>query len=75
LHLNNHKEVFTYLSHEDLETKGVLHKDCAKFKILNYWHDTIYLDYFWLERRTGLIKWMRETARIDELVGKFAPSK
>jgi hypothetical protein len=67
----NHRQVFTYLSCEDLTIKGTIHKDCIKIKILDYWDSTIYLSYVWLKKGTGLIKWMRATGHVDELINCF----
>lgn len=65
------REVLTYLRHEDIIVKDRSYQDCIKIKILTYYDDSIYLEYIWLKKNVGLIKWMRATGRIDELIGFF----
>jgi hypothetical protein len=65
------KQTFTYLLNEDIEIGDIIHKDCIKFKIIDNWPDTMYIQYFWLQKDIGLVKWMRSTGRIDELVNQF----
>jgi hypothetical protein len=66
------KKVITYLFKDNLETKGKVYKDCIKIKIISYWDSgTIYLSYVWLKKDIGMIKWMRETGRIDEFINFF----
>ncbi len=68
----SNKKVITYLFKDNLEIKGKVYKDCIKIKILNYWDSgTIYLSYVWLKKDIGMIKWMRESGRIDELINFF----
>lgn len=61
----------TYLGREDVLIEGVLHEDCAKFKVIHSGSDTAYNSYFWLKKGTGMVRWMRSTGRIDELYMTF----
>jgi len=65
------RQVFTFLKREDLKIGAITHKDCIKFKITEYWPDTIYIGYVWLKKNFGLIKWMRSTGKVDEIVDSF----
>lgn len=65
------REVLTYLRHEDIVVKDRSYQDCIKIKILTYYEESIYLEYIWLKKNVGLIKWMRSTGRVDELIGFF----
>lgn len=71
LDLRTDKKVFTFLKREDLTIGNVKHYDCIKLKIKDYWDHSIYLGYIWLEKNVGLIKWMRDTGRVDEMVNGF----
>lgn len=71
LDLGMNKQVFTFLKREDLRIGDLTHKDCIKLKIKEYWPDTIYIGYVWLKKAFGLVKWMRFTGRVEELVGSF----
>lgn len=71
LDLGMNKQVFTYLKREDLKIGNITHKDCIKLKIKEYWPHTIYIGYVWLKKGFGLVKWMRSTGLIEELVGSF----
>ena len=71
LDLGVNKQVFTFLKKEDLKIGGITHKDCIKLKITEYWPDTIYIGYVWLKKSFGLIKWMRFTGKVDEIVNSF----
>lgn len=65
------RRVITLLRHEELTIGDKVYKDCIKLKILDYYDDTIYLEYVWLCKDLGQVKWMRGTGRVDELVGWF----
>jgi hypothetical protein len=65
------RQVYTYLFKEDVTVNGKLFKDCVKFKMLSYWPETIYISYIWFAKDIGMIKWMRETGRVDELVEQY----
>ena len=71
LDLVTHKQVFTFLTKEDLTIGEVIYKDCIKLKIKEYWPETIYIGYVWLKKDFGLIKWMRFTGLVEEMVGAF----
>ncbi len=71
INLNSHKNILTYLSREDVTIKGTTYYDCIKFKMLECWDDTIYLEYIWLKKDVGMIKWMRSTGRRDEFINLF----
>ena len=65
------RTVITCLAHEDLQIKNILHPDCIKLKILEYWDDTIYLSYVWLQKGVGMVKWMRPSGSVYELIDHF----
>jgi hypothetical protein len=71
LDLDGNNQTLTYLKKEDLQIGTILYKDCIKLKIIDSWPDTLYLEYVWLKKDIGLVKWMRATGRIDELVDRF----
>lgn len=63
--------VITYLSRDDLQIKNTLHKDCIKLKIIDSYRETVYISYVWLKKGVGMIKWMRSSGRIDELLDHY----
>jgi len=65
------RKVYTLLKREDVSVGNKTYKDCLKFKLLTYWPDVIYIEYFWLKQDVGMVKWLRSTGRIDELVKYF----
>ena len=65
------KKIFTYLFQEDIKTDNYFYIDCAKFKIIEQWPDVTYIGYVWLKKDVGMVKWMRSTGRIDELVSPY----
>ena len=62
---------YIYLKKENLTIGNTEYKDCIKLKIYSHYDDTIYNEYIWLKKGVGLVKWMRASGRIDELVNYF----
>jgi len=62
---------FSYLKKEDIKIGTIVHHDCIKLKVIEQWPETNYLGYIWFKKNTGLIKWMRSTSRIDEMIDIF----
>jgi hypothetical protein len=68
---DSHKTVYTYLFKQSVKIGKTAYPECVKIKKIEYWDDTIYLSYIWLEQGIGVVKWMRETGRTDELIEKY----
>lgn len=68
----SHGDPAMTLSYEGFENVGIIsgkYNDCLKLKIVTRWDDgNTYVQYIWLARNIGMIKWKRNTGRIDELV-------
>jgi hypothetical protein len=71
INLESNQQKITFLRKEDLKMGDIVYKDCIKLKIIESWPETLYLEYVWLKKDIGLVKWMRATGRIDELVNQF----
>ncbi len=48
-------------------------ENCAKIKIEEIWPWTKHVGYAWLAENIGLVKWIRTTGRVDELVSFVIP--
>jgi hypothetical protein len=69
--LQSERKVYTLLRREDISVGSTTYKDCLKFKLITHWPETIYIEYFWLKKNVGMVKWLRSTGRVDELVKYF----
>lgn len=65
------RRVITMLRKEEIKAGNKLYNDCIKLKILDYYPGTVYIEYVWLCRNIGQVKWMRGTGRVDEVVNWF----
>ncbi len=66
---NNSKDTIEILPFEDINVPAGNFTDCLKLKITTIWNKgDIDESYVWLAKNIGVIKWIKSTGRIDELV-------
>jgi len=59
---------------EDINVKAGNFENCLKIVIKTKWEDgKTYSETIWLKRGVGMVKWIRTTGRIDELVKYSIP--
>lgn len=66
-----YRKTLTFIKKESIIAGSREYEDCVKIKIITYWPNTIYISYVWLKKDIGMVKWVRDTGRIDELVNTF----
>jgi predicted aspartyl protease len=68
---HNHTEQnkLRFLGFENIIVPAGEFKKCLKFQIKSVWNtNEENIQYFWLSKNTGVVKWIRSTGRIEELV-------
>jgi len=71
----NSKDTIEILSYEDVYVPAGKFTLCLKLKIITYWNNgDVEESYVWLAKNIGLVKWIKSTGRIDELV-KYQPKQ
>ena len=64
----------TFEGKEDVKVPAGEFHDCLKFKIMTKWTDqNNYLEYFWLAKNIGMVRWQRSTGRVEELLNYSIP--
>jgi len=66
------KVTFNVVGVEDIQVANSTAKNCIKIQIEEFWpkFSTKYTAYVWLQKNTGVIKWIRTTNRLEELIYK-----
>jgi len=60
--------------YENIDVPAGRFDNCLKIKILTKWNSgEEYVDYIWLAKNIGLVKWHRGTGRVDELLNYSIP--
>jgi hypothetical protein len=54
--------------HEDVVVPAGQFESCIKIKIQTRWPDSDYTEFAWFADDAGMVKWIRGTGRVDELV-------
>ena len=67
------KVSFTFLGFEDVDIPAGQFDKCAKIMIEDKWPGKKYTGYAWLAKNIGLIKWIRSTGKVEELVSFVLP--
>ncbi|MDG2343091.1 MAG: hypothetical protein P8L23_00755 [Flavobacteriales bacterium] len=66
---SNPKYLLTVEGLENIEVPAGKFKDCLKIRILTKWDSNEeYVEYVWLSRDVGLVKWRRGTGKVEELL-------
>ena len=66
---SNPKYLLTVEGFENIEVPAGKFKDCVKIRIYTKWDNSKeYVEYVWLARGVGLVKWRKGTGRIEELI-------
>lgn len=59
------KTTLTNFHKENLIIENKKFKNCLKIKIIEDYPETIKYSYVWLDKKLGLIRWIRATGRVD----------
>jgi predicted aspartyl protease len=58
-----------FIGYENITVPAGNFNNCLKFSITTIWKSgKEYIQYLWLSKNTGVVKWIRSTGRIEELV-------
>jgi hypothetical protein len=62
------KYIFT--GFEKIEIKNRKIDSCLKLVVEQQWPENKYTDTVWFRKNVGVVKWMRSTGRVEELISK-----
>jgi hypothetical protein len=66
------KLTYRFISMENVKTPTAMFENCLKLQIERYWpyYKSTDTSYVWLKKDIGVVKWIRNTGRVEELISK-----